>query len=117
MKCVRSRRPPSGGVETQERDLAIVEKGLQLGANVAAISGEPSDKALDNVVERKIVVAGDDDDGPGQSLEKRARGGELRMAGPLRQIPCDDDKARPYLGYVGQQPLRDDLVVPSEMQV
>src|SRR5260370_5189335 len=107
----------AGGVEAQERDLVIGEEGLQLRADVTAIAGEPSDKALDDIVERNIVVAGDDDDGPGQSLEKGAGGGALPTPGALRQVAGDDNDVRLRLRYVGQQALGRGLVVPPEMQI
>src|SRR5260370_25400719 len=93
----------AGGVEAQERDLVIGEKGLQLRADVTAIAGESSDKSLDDIVERNIVVAGDDDDGPAQSLEQGAGGCELPTPDALRQAACDDNDVRLRLRYPRQQ--------------
>ena len=63
------------------------------------------------------MVAGYDDHGPGQFLEKRAGGGELPMAGALRQIAGDDSDVRLCLREVGQQALGRSLVMPPEMQI
>src|SRR5215469_7662270 len=90
------------------------KKRLQLGADIAAIPGEPPEKTMSDVVKRNVVVARHDDGRRRQLFEKGASGGELPMACALGQIPGDDDKVRLCLRYVGQQALRRGLVVPPE---
>src|SRR5438309_11565516 len=104
-------------VEAQQCNFVIGKKRLQFCADIAAVSGEPSQKALDDVVERHVVVAGYGNHRPGQFLEKGAGGGELPVAGALRQVAGDDSEVRLRPGYVGQQALGRGLVVPPEMQI
>ena len=55
--------------------------------------------------------------GRGNLFEKRAGSGELRMAGPLRQIAGDDDQIGMCARQIGQQEFRRGLVMAPEMQI
>jgi hypothetical protein len=74
------------GVCTDHGNLSVAEVGVWLAADVTAEAAKRIPEACQHVVERHVVITGDDDLGSWQRVEEGAGAAELGAARALRQV-------------------------------
>src|SRR5258705_968687 len=84
---------------------------------VAAFPAERVEEAREDVVQRHVVIAGDDQLGLGQRFEKLASVAELACTCPLGEIARHRDEIRLQLLHRVAQRAHDDGIDPPEMQI
>ena len=67
-------------------DLVVDVRGLEVVGHDAPVLPQGGEEALEHVVQRHVVVAGDDHLRPGQRVEVGTRLAELTRAGALREV-------------------------------
>src|SRR4030081_3782447 len=84
---------PARRIEAQHRDLIVDEKitGQSERRDVATILRERREKALEQIVERDVVIAGHYQLGLRDLIEQMPRRHELTLARTLREIAADHD--------------------------
>src|ERR1035437_6855491 len=84
----------SRAVQSDDDDLFILEHGLSIPSDIAAIPGERAQEPRPDVEERNVVIARDDDLGKWKLLQKGAGLNELAASAWLREIARDRDEVR-----------------------
>ena len=107
----------SGRVDAGDRDLVVAEEGLEVVRDVAPVVRERVGKAERDVVQRDVVIAGDDDLRLRQRREEVARFPELSAPRPLGEVPRDEDDIGPDLFRRRQERRERGRIGPAEVQV
>jgi hypothetical protein len=87
-------RERSCRVRSHHRDLVILEVWLQIRGDVRPVVTERPRESCQRMIERHVVIAGDDDLRSRQLRQELARLLELPAARPLRQIAGDCHEVR-----------------------
>jgi len=106
--------------EAEHGQLGVAIPGGPAPGDEAGIAPERPEQALQGLVHRHVVVAGDDQQAQPlrlQPLEKQGRLGELRRAGPLGDVARDDDEVGPDRRKRGMEMRHHGRLVGAEMQV
>jgi hypothetical protein len=81
----------TGGVDAQYGDLAVAIKGLEVFGDGASVSFQPP-KAGEEIVERDVVIARNNDFWRGQGVHKGARSADLFCARALGEVSGNGDQ-------------------------
>ncbi len=104
-------------VDPRDGNLVIRVEGLEVAADVAAVVGQRKGEASENIVERHVVVSGDDDQRAGESPEELAR--LLKLAAPraLCQVAGNRDDVGTDLPGGVEKRIECRRIDPAEVQV
>ena len=112
-----SRDERARGIEADDGKLLVLKRWLEIVGDEAAIRRERTGQPRDEVVERHVVIARDDNCVERQRVEKRARLEKLAAPGALGEIARDGDDVGGHgpdgLNERCQQPA----VEPAEVQI
>jgi len=110
-------RERTRAVQPEHGDLPVDERGLEIGADVAAVLVQRARKAREHVMQRHVVVARHDDARGRERVEERARRDELRAARALGQVAGHRDDVRPDRVDRGDQRRHERGIDAAEVQV
>jgi hypothetical protein len=110
-------RPRPCGVDADDEQLLVLVDRADVFRDVLVVVAQRPAEALDEVEQRDVVVAGDDELRLRQSAHERHRVLVLPRAGALREVAAHDDERRLLRVHVGDAPLDDGGVDVIEVDV
>ena len=105
------------GVDAYDRDFVIGVKRLEVLADVALVISKRFHGAGVHVVQRHVVIAGDNNLRRRQSVQKSPRFLKLALFGALRKIAGNHHNVGPRFGDRGDQSLRDGGIDAAKMRI
>ena len=112
LECRRARR-----VHPDDRDLVVDEGRLGLLRDVAPVLGERLEEALEEVVERHVVVPRHDEQRSRERIEKAPRVAELRRFRALGQVAGNHHQVRLHGAHALCQRREQRVIDAPEMQI
>jgi hypothetical protein len=110
-------RPGARGVHAHHREVLAVMERRQIGREVPAVVVHGPREPRQDIPQRHVVVAGDDDDHPREAVEEGAGGAELPLPRALREVAAHRDHGGCPHGELRQQGLRHRRILLAEVEV